>query len=192
MSKMNMGLTLLVGGAMITAVGCSNTPAKTPEQTTRVEISKTIVKTPPPTTVYVIPVVLDTCSVPAKSHAYFEFSSVDISELDEPELTDIASCLTHGPLQAASIQLVGHTDPRGSQAFNEQLGMTRAEHVAKFLEAHGVEKSRISVSSKGKQDAAAAKKDWPGDRRVDISVSMPGKAGPGNAPANAPANAPGG
>lgn len=172
MSKMNKALTVLVGGAMVTAVGCSNTPAKTPETTTRVEISKTIVETPPPTTVYVIPVVLSTCSVPAESHASFEFSSVAIDKLDEPELTDIASCLTHGPLQAATVQLVGHTDPRGSKAFNEQLGMNRAEHVAKFLEAHGVASSRISVSSKGKEDAAAAKKDWPGDRRVDISITM--------------------
>ena len=186
MSKMNKVLALVAGSALVGAVGCGNSHAKAPEAETRVEVSRTVVQTPPPTRVVVIPVVLSTCSVPAESHASFEFSSDEISKLDEPELTDIAACLTHGPLEAATIQLVGHTDPRGSQAFNKQLGMSRAEHVAKFLEAHGVDKSRISVSSMGKEGAAKAKKDWPGDRRVDISVTMPGKA-----PANAP-NAPGG
>lgn len=185
MSKMNKALGLLVGASIFATVGCGNTPAKTPEATTVVESESVTVVTPPPTKVYVIPIVLDSCAVPAESHASFEFAADTVENADEPELTDIAACLTKGALGTATVQLVGHTDPRGSQAFNQQLGMSRAEHVAKFLEAHGVAADRIAVSSKGKEDAGMTEKDWPGDRRVDVSITMP-KAAPAPAAAGAP------
>jgi outer membrane protein OmpA-like peptidoglycan-associated protein len=34
-----------------------------------------------------------------------------------------------GPLSGRSIRLLGHTDPRGTEAYNEQLRLERAANV---------------------------------------------------------------
>ncbi|MBO0763772.1 MAG: OmpA family protein [Hyphomicrobiaceae bacterium] len=50
------------------------------------------------------------------------------------------------------IHLVGHTDPVGSDAYNDRLSMLRAAAVKTFLIAGGYPADRITVEGRGKRD----------------------------------------
>ena len=164
-------LTAASVAALLVGFGCSGnqTAAKAPMNRT-VKVTKTTITETPPAVV-VVPVAVESCSVPAESHAFFAFAKYDLNKLDEPELADIAYCLTQGPLRQATVTLTGHADPKGSGPFNMKLGTERADTVAKYLEDHGVDSSRITVKSDGKAGASSDPADWPYDRRVDIVVS---------------------
>ncbi len=126
------------------------------------------------------PVLVETCSVPEQSDVFFAYDSADLTAVDTPQLSDIASCLTTGALAGTTITLVGHADPRGGVEFNQKLGMSRAEMTAKYLEKLGVDPSRITVKSMGKTGANPDPKEWAHDRRVDILIHVP-SGGSGNA-----------
>lgn len=71
------------------------------------------------------------------------------------------------------VNLSGHTDPRGTDEYNNVLALERAKAVAKALTEHGVGDERIILQSFG----ASFSKATPGqydqfarDRRVDIEV----------------------
>jgi outer membrane protein OmpA-like peptidoglycan-associated protein len=81
----------------------------------------------------------------------------------------IADCFTTGPMKGQKLLLVGRTDPRGTAAYNQELGQKRAEHVAEYLEGLGVSKSQIETESRGKQGATGHNEAiWRNERRVDI------------------------
>jgi outer membrane protein OmpA-like peptidoglycan-associated protein len=98
---------------------------------------------------------------------FFTFDASKPSLADEPKMKSLLECLL-GPLHGRSIKLIGKTDPRGTQAYNERLGLRRADTVKAFLVANGIAASRIQTVSAGAEDAAKAPKDWPLDRRVQV------------------------
>ena len=55
----------------------------------------------------------------------------------------------------ASLTIVGHTDSRGSEGYNDTLGLNRAIMVKDMLVKRGVASNRISVSSKGYSEPAS-------------------------------------
>ena len=71
------------------------------------------------------------------------------------------------------LEIQGHTDSRGSSAYNDALGEARAEAVRKYLNQQGVALNRMSVISYGK-DVPVASNDTPEgraqNRRVVIIV----------------------
>ena len=66
--------------------------------------------------------------------------------------------------------MIGRTDPRGTEEYNEKLGQERAKSVKDYLVKAGVEAARIETESRGKDDASPAPEDWPSDRRVQIEL----------------------
>jgi peptidoglycan-associated lipoprotein len=76
-----------------------------------------------------------------------------------------------GPLKDRRIALTGRTDPRGSENYNEKLGLERAERVKRYLVANGIDSARIETRSLGKTDASPAPQDWAADRRVEIELA---------------------
>ncbi len=58
------------------------------------------------------------------------------------------------------IRLAGHTDPRGSEKYNFNLGQKRAQAVEKYLESKGVPSDQICTVSFGKLRPAADPKDF--------------------------------
>jgi hypothetical protein len=88
-------------------------------------------------------------------------------------LDAIAACLTTGPLRSERVRLVGHADPRGTDAYNTKLGLSRAESVAKYLESHGIPADRIIVETHGAEHALDLPQAYPFDRRVDIERAQP-------------------
>jgi len=53
------------------------------------------------------------------------------------------------------VQVAGHCDQRGTVEYNLALGERRATSVRNFLSALGVEPSRVSIISYGKERPAA-------------------------------------
>lgn len=103
---------------------------------------------------------------------FFEFDSAKVGATDKPTIQLLSACMVDGPLKGKNIELVGRTDPRGSEEYNEELGLARAQKVKNYLVTQGIPESRIKVSSLGKQDASPAPKDWAADRRVEIRLAQ--------------------
>lgn len=96
----------------------------------------------------------------------FAFDSAKLRPIDKAALSGLATCLT-GPLDEVTVRLVGQADPRGTDAYNVDLGMRRAESVRDLLVENGVPASRVIVSSIG--EAGASKNPpWYNDRKVAV------------------------
>jgi outer membrane protein OmpA-like peptidoglycan-associated protein len=75
------------------------------------------------------------------------------------------------------IDVTGHTDTVGSDAYNLRLSRRRAEAVAAELEKQGIPASEIAIYAKGKKDLLVPTADGvrePQNRRVQIVYEGPG------------------
>ncbi|WP_175676804.1 OmpA family protein [Burkholderia ambifaria] len=71
------------------------------------------------------------------------------------------------------VTVTGHTDSVGNDAANLTLSKRRAETVAGYLKAHGLNAQTVSVSGRGSADPVASNATAEGrasNRRVDISL----------------------
>jgi peptidoglycan-associated lipoprotein len=101
----------------------------------------------------------------------FGFNDSDLLPSDRDVLQQVADCLTRGPLQGKSVQLIGRTDPRGTDEYNLGLGSKRAYSVKTYLERLGVPSARLSPTTKGEVDASGSDEtSWQRDRRVDLQL----------------------
>ena len=81
----------------------------------------------------------------------FDFDKATIS--DEKSLQDIqnlASFMKKYPVYHADI--VGHTDSKGSEEYNQKLSLRRAEYVKNLMIQDGVEESRLSYEGRGESE----------------------------------------
>lgn len=72
-----------------------------------------------------------------------------------------------------SIVLEGHADPRGEEAYNEQLSADRASAVREALIRSGLPGDKITTRAIGERESRAADGDIDGmalERRVDVGV----------------------
>jgi outer membrane protein OmpA-like peptidoglycan-associated protein len=101
---------------------------------------------------------------------HFDFDKSDLKDKDFVVLAQIAKCFgPGGPLAGESINLVGHADPRGTEQYNYDLGMRRANTVGSYLQQLGVSADKINKTSRGKLDATGKDEaGWAKDRRVDV------------------------
>lgn len=79
----------------------------------------------------------------------FDLDSSVIREESKKPLQDLATALRDGRLGSFKFQVEGHTDSRGTAAYNEALSARRAESVANFLSTEGVELARLVPVGKG-------------------------------------------
>jgi outer membrane protein OmpA-like peptidoglycan-associated protein len=102
---------------------------------------------------------------------FFHFDSDRITPKDQPGLYGLATCMKTGALKDTRIRLVGRADPRGTVAYDETLGLERAERVKAFLVSQGVAPFRLDTASVGKMGAEPGEDQWGTDRRVDIELA---------------------
>jgi outer membrane protein OmpA-like peptidoglycan-associated protein len=79
-----------------------------------------------------------------------------------------------GPAKVTHLEVTGHTDTVGSDAYNMRLSRRRAESVAAELEKDGIPASEIAIFAKGKRDLLVPTADGvrePQNRRVQITYS---------------------
>ena len=73
----------------------------------------------------------------------------------------------------ASVQVEGHTDSTGSDAYNQGLSERRADSVTAYLVSRGIDPSRLSPVGKGESEPIASNATADGryqNRRVDFTV----------------------
>lgn len=100
----------------------------------------------------------------------FGYNAVGVQADDNHTLGILASCMTDGALKGKTLRLVGHADIRGSDAYNDRLGKSRAEAVKLFLVKAGVAPDRLVTVTDGKQGATSPPEDW--DCRVDFEIAQ--------------------
>ena len=72
------------------------------------------------------------------------------------------------------IDVIGHTDSRGSEQYNQRLSEQRTASVARYLESHKVLPQRIVTTGKGELDPIASNNTPDGralNRRVEIKLT---------------------
>jgi len=75
-------------------------------------------------------------------NVFFEFNSYELKELSKIELGLLVELLNKNPQM--NIEIGGHTDNKGTRAYNLKLSENRAKSVYEYLISQGIEKSRLS------------------------------------------------
>lgn len=104
-----------------------------------------------------------------KKVLYFGYNSHDLTAEDKGIIAAHAKYLLENP--SLHLRVVGHTDERGTRAYNVALGKLRAKAVARELELKGVPADRITVISYGKKQPIATKRNeqaWSQNRRAEL------------------------
>lgn len=89
-----------------------------------------------------------------------------------PALNQVAQTLVQYP--STSVDIVGHTDSDGTDAYNQGLSERRAESVRSYLSAQGVQPVRMIASGRGKTQPIATNATAEGkarNRRVEIILT---------------------
>ena len=98
------------------------------------------------------------------------FNSRDFVNEDE-KLVEIIKFLAQK--EDAYIQIIGHTDSKGSETYNEELAKKRAQRVAKKIKESGAKYLHIQVESFGEYNLAIKTANGvsePKNRRVEILI----------------------
>jgi peptidoglycan-associated lipoprotein len=85
---------------------------------------------------------------------HFAYDKSDLTEDSRAALDGKVKVFQANP--AMRILIVGHTDDRGTDAYNLALGTRRAEAVRDYLVAQGVASSRIELETRGETQPMAA------------------------------------
>jgi len=116
-------------------------------------------------------VVTDT-SIEILDVIYFEYNKAIIKPASYPILDAVAATMQGNP----SIQLIeiqGHTDERGDDAYNLDLSDRRAKSVMKYLVDKGVEEKRLTAQGYGETQPLDPRKNeaaWAKNRRVAFLI----------------------
>ena len=101
----------------------------------------------------------------------FAFNSADLNAQFFPVLDKVAATLAE--YNKTVIEVAGHTDSVGSDAYNLQLSDRRANSVAAYLASHGVDRSRMVTVGAGEAHPIASNDTDAGraqNRRVEITI----------------------
>ncbi len=105
------------------------------------------------------------------SEVSFDFNSATIKATFRSPLNKIADIMMRYP--KTQIVVVGHTDSVGSEQYNLELSLRRADAVANYLIMRGVERSRLGTEGHGEMEPIASNDTPEGrsqNRRVEIFV----------------------
>lgn len=104
----------------------------------------------------------------------FDYDQAALTPVGRETLERVARCLSEGPMQGRPVTIIGHADPRGTEQYNLELSMSRAQAARDFLTANGVPADQIQVVARGEGEAqGTSEAGWALDRRVDIEVARP-------------------
>ena len=104
----------------------------------------------------------------------FSFDDATLNNSFKPTLDKLAS--TMNEYNQNTITIAGHTDSKGTDAYNTKLSRDRAYAVANYLSARGVSSNRINVVAYGESRPVADNNSEFGrqqNRRVELTVNAP-------------------
>lgn len=101
----------------------------------------------------------------------FDFDSDRIKPTAAANLQELARSLNKFP--DSNLLIVGHTDSKGDDAYNQSLSYRRSNSASAYLQAQGVPSSRVSTSGRGESEPVASNDTEAGmqlNRRVEIAI----------------------
>lgn len=102
----------------------------------------------------------------------FAYNRYDIQPQFQSTLNEVASTLA--TYNQSYIDIYGHTDSTGSDAYNQTLSERRAESVASYLASRGVVRARMATRGFGESqllvNPEVSEADRAANRRVEIKV----------------------
>ena len=106
---------------------------------------------------------------------HFRFDHADLTKGGRDTVDAIAATLKAHP--EVTVDVIGHTDWIGTNAYNMRLSRARAETVRRVLVEDGVTNDRISVKWRGEEEPIADNKSTSGramNRRTEVKQNNGG------------------
>ncbi len=103
----------------------------------------------------------------------FETASAKIDEAHSPKLQEYIDFMKENPEYDTTI--IGHTDSKGSAAFNQKLSEKRAKAVREAMIEGGIDQKRIKALGKGESEPIADNGTAEGmakNRRIEAQLSL--------------------
>lgn len=113
----------------------------------------------------------ESLKIEVASEVSFDFDSASLRPGFHTTLDKVAGVLARYPRTV--VHVLGHTDSIGSESYNQQLSLRRADSVAAYLSARGVSSERLRTEGRGEFEPRASNETEAGrqlNRRVDIVV----------------------
>lgn len=104
--------------------------------------------------------------------ATFASGSSTVEQTFHPVLDSVVVVLDE--FNQTYVDIVGHTDSKGSKEYNQRLSEKRAKSVARYLETNAVIKARVKAGGMGEDDPIATNDTREGramNRRVEIKLT---------------------
>ncbi|MET2851398.1 OmpA family protein [Vibrio owensii] len=101
----------------------------------------------------------------------FEFDSATLTDSVSERLDNFVNFLNEYP--QAQVEITGYTDSSGPAAYNQKLSERRAQSVADYLIAAGIDADRFTVKGMGEENPVADNSTHEGrekNRRVEVVV----------------------
>ena len=109
----------------------------------------------------------------ANFRGFFENNSAELKDSAHEELNKFADYMTNNP--ESRIIITGHTDSRGSEAYNQKLSERRANAVKDYLTNKGIESNRMTSMGAGESSPVADNSTSDGraqNRRVAVELAQ--------------------
>lgn len=101
----------------------------------------------------------------------FGFNSSDLQSGAQQNLAKFAESMNE--FEETNILVVGHTDSKGSEEYNQSLSERRAQSAADFLLQQGLSEARIQIEGRGETEPIATNDTAEGrqeNRRVEVAI----------------------
>jgi OmpA-OmpF porin, OOP family len=105
------------------------------------------------------------------NNIFFDFDKSILKSESFPELNRIATLMKEKPTM--QVEISGHTDPTGPEAYNLGLSERRAKAVSKYLTEQGVDSDRIKTAYFGETqllDTSNTREGNRKNRRVEFKI----------------------
>ena len=107
-----------------------------------------------------------------KEKVLFGYDRSDLNTSAETNLTKLVNVLQKYP--DTNIEVIGHTDSKGTDDYNQGLSQRRASSVASYLRTQGISSSRLGTKGMGEADPVASNDTEEGrtqNRRVEFVIT---------------------
>jgi outer membrane protein OmpA-like peptidoglycan-associated protein len=107
-----------------------------------------------------------------KEKVLFAYDRSDLGASAQANMDKLVNVLNKYP--DTNIEVIGHTDAKGSDAYNQGLSERRANAVITYLRMHNITSSRLSAKGMGESDPVATNDSEEGrsqNRRVEFVIT---------------------
>lgn len=128
-----------------------------------------ILPPPPPVVQYAAPNPCDNLSLP---NILFDLNKYSVKSAFEPQLSSVAQWLMANPSQ--NLCVIGHTDVRSGNSYNDVLAYKRAQEVIKLLTTkYGISRDRLVLQYQGEMNpAVGGLSDAPVQKGIDADHAL--------------------